>query len=201
MIIQLDWSEFKNILDNNYISFLYEDDQNSYSVYIQHQGMIVKCYLAKDGGADVVDFETNYKALGNKELVLEPAPFAAKKLKDGKKLFARNHGKTQTLTAGTNTIDFSIPYPQVKFNELELIGGELGDKVSLKILDDASGTYTTVPNYQLNQFGFGVYVSKDYYNRASNYDADLFSGMRVVIEYDSISAKDIYINYILHEVK
>jgi hypothetical protein len=128
------------------------------------------------------------------------APFADKVV-GTKSLFIRTHGCAFTCIAGTSTHEFTIPYPQVKFNEIEILGAELGDHTELKILDDASGSYSTVPNYQLNQFGFSVYPSKDYYDRVSNYDADLYYGMRIVLEYTSLSAKDIYINFVLHELK
>lgn len=128
-------------------------------------------------------------------------PFAAKNLPDGKKLFARTHGKKFTLTAGSNTIDFDIPYAQAKLTGLEIINGEAGDNIDFFILDDDVGTYSTVPNYVLNQFGYDVNVPKDYYVRESNYDADLYLNMCISMAYYSESAKDVYINYILHEVK
>ena len=128
-------------------------------------------------------------------------PFAAKQLSNGKKLFSRVHGESYSVTAGSNILDYSIPYPQVKFNELEIIGAELGDIATLRIKDDSTGTYSTVPNYTLNTFGVDVNCAKDYYDRSSNYDADLYYGMRIYIEFESVSAKTVYINYILHELK
>ena len=133
--------------------------------------------------------------------VVESPPFASKTLSDGRSLFSRVHGERFTCVAGSNTFSFSVPYPQVKFNELEIIGAEIGDRASLKVMDDASGTYTTVPNYQLNQFGYSVAIAKDYYDRASNYDADLYYGMVICVEFESESAKDILVNFIMHEIK
>jgi hypothetical protein len=136
------------------------------------------------------------------EVIIDSSPpFAAKTLSNGKKLFSRVKGTEYALVAGFNALDFSIPYPQVKFNELEIIGCELGDKATLRIKDDASGTYSAVPNYTLNTFGDEVYMTKDYYHRASSYDADLYINMRIYVEFESVSAKTIYINYILHELK
>lgn len=130
-----------------------------------------------------------------------PAPFANKQLPDGKKLYSRVTGNKYVCTTGINVLEYTITHNQVKFNELELIGGEIGDTVCLKVLDTVTGSYTTVPNYQLNQFGFNVNVGKDFYSRSSNYDADLFIGMRIVVEYDSISSKEVGINFVIHEVK
>lgn len=127
-------------------------------------------------------------------------PFATKVV-GGKSLFARNHGCAFSLSAGSNTKEFVISYPHVKFTEIEIIGAELGDYTQLKILDTATGTYSTVPNYQLNQFGFSVYLKPDHYRKSCRYDADLYTGMRVVLEYESVSAKNLYVNFTLHEVK
>lgn len=136
------------------------------------------------------------------EVIVDSQPaFTAKILPNGKKLYSRVHGKEFAVSAGSNTLNFSVPYPAVKFNELEIIGCEAGDKVTLKILDDSSGTYTTVPNSLLNTFGTDVYVPKDYYSRASSYDADLYQNMVICIEMNSVTAKTVYINYILHELK
>lgn len=128
------------------------------------------------------------------------SPFADKYV-EGKSIYARIHGQVVSATSGANTIDFSVPFPAVKISGVELIGGEVGDTVDMLILDDATGTYSTVPHYQFNQYGFGVAVAKDYYKREHNYDADLYYGMIVRVNYNSASAKTIAINYILHELK
>lgn len=128
-------------------------------------------------------------------------PFASKILADGKRLFQRVHGISEALSVGVNTINFNIPYPQVKFNEIEIIGSELGDTANLNVLDTPTGLISTVPNFKLNQFGFNVNIKPDCYLRSSNYDADLFQDMKISIEYNSQSAKTVYINFILHEVK
>ena len=128
-------------------------------------------------------------------------PFSAKQLPSGGKLYARVQGVKYSLNTGSNTCNFSIPWPTCKITGIEIIGGELGDSVDLKVLDDSSGTYTTVPNYLLNQFGYTVSVAPTFYSRQSAYDADLFQNMVIEIGYTSASAKDVWINYILHEVK
>lgn len=139
--------------------------------------------------------------LKNVRPISEVAPFNSKILPDGQKLYSRVHGEEKSLTTGSNTLTFSVPYPTVKMTGIELIGAEFGDKVDFKILDDSSGTYSTIPNHTLNQFGYNVYLSKDYYIRESSYDADLYYGMVVEITYNSVSTKSVYINYLLHEVK
>lgn len=132
--------------------------------------------------------------------IREIPPFAAK-TKDGEKLFSRSHGVKYTVAVGSNTPNFVVPYVSCLFNEIEIIGGEKGDYVDLFILDTATGTVTTIPNYPLNEFGFEVFVAEGFYKRGSNYDAALFLGLQINMVYYSISAKDIYVNYILHELK
>lgn len=128
-------------------------------------------------------------------------PFSAKQLPSGGKLYARVQGVKFSLIVGANTCNFSIPWPACKVTGIEIIGGELGDLIDLKVRDDSSGTYTTVPNYLLNQFGYTVAVSPTFYSRQSTYDADLFQNMVIEVGYTSTSSKDVWINYILHEVK
>ena len=127
--------------------------------------------------------------------------FAAKNLPDGRKLFARITGAQFSVVAGNNDCNFSIPFPVMKIDGVEVIGGELGDSVNLHVLDTPTGTLSTIPNYHLNQFGFTTFISKDYYLRQSKYDADLIADMQIRTDYYSVSAKTIYINYLIHEVK
>ena len=139
----------------------------------------------------------------NNVAVNEQPAFAAKKV-EGKSLFTRVWGIKHPITGHATDpteLDFAIPYAQVKFNALEVIGGETGDQVNLSVLDTANGDYTTIPNYQLNQFGYTAAIAPGFYKRASNYDADLYLGMRIAIDYFSTTSKDIYVNYILHELK
>ena len=136
-----------------------------------------------------------------KEVLSTTPPFTNKTTIDGKNLYARTTGKSFTLTAGANTLDFDIPYAHVKITGMEIIGSEVGDTLDFFVLDDDSGTYSTVPNYVLNQFGYDVAVPDGFYKRESNYDADLYYNMCISITYYSTSAKTVYINYVLHEVK
>ena len=136
------------------------------------------------------------------DVIVDSQPaFTAKTTLDGKKLYVRTHGEAFAVVTGTNTLNFTVPYPASKITGIELLAGELGDYIDMYVLDDTSGTYSTVPNYTLNQFGFNTYIAKDSYKRESSYDADLYYGMRVSVVYNSQSDKTVYINYLLHEVK
>jgi len=137
------------------------------------------------------------------EEIPQPYAFAKKTLADGKKLYRRKHGVRQNCPANSETsIQFVVPYAHCKIDEVEVINCSGNDNVDLKVLDDESGTYSTVPNYCLNQFGFNVSVSDLYYADSSNYDADLYQNMvlEVIFKNNDAEAKNIGINFVLHEV-
>ncbi len=127
-------------------------------------------------------------------------PFAAKTI-GSLKLYNRTTGMKYSVSVGQQNCIFTIPFPQMKFNGLEIVAGEIGDECDLYVWDSINGDYTTVPNMQLNQFGYTVAVAKEYFAKKSNYDADVFVGMQIVVSYNSVSAKDIWINYDVHELK
>lgn len=130
-------------------------------------------------------------------------PFASKSLADGRRLFRRLHGSTLTLAASGDTVfSYTIPYATVKINAAEILWCPEGVTVDFKVKDNASGTYSGVPNYTLNQFGFGVTVSQDYYQDHSEYEADLFAGMVIEFTFHNSTAttKTIGVNLTLHEV-
>lgn len=127
--------------------------------------------------------------------------FASKTLLSGHKLYKREHGQKYTLSAGSNDLYFTVPYSWVKIIGVEIIGGELGDTTDMIILDSTSGTYSGVPNYQLNQFGYTVNIAPEEYEEENAYDANLYQGMQIKFVYESVSAKTIGINLNLTEVK
>ena len=132
---------------------------------------------------------------------MQQEAFASKLLQDGKKLYVRNVGIQQALSAGSNTISYTIPFNWVKMVGAEIINGESLDTIDFKVYDNSSGTYSGVPNYMLNQFGYTVNVSKDFYQRVAPYDADVYIGMVLQLTYNSVSAKTIGVNLLLNEVK
>lgn len=158
---------------------------------VEISGISAQIDALKGNGPKLVD-ATNY-------------PFASKVLSNGKKLFQRVHGISAVVSGAPDNLTFTIPYAACKITEIEILEGLVGDKVNFKVLDSTSGTYTGVPNYLLNQFGYDVNVAEKFYMRKSNYDADLYYGMQIRIEYDSVATdllpKTVYINLVLHEVK
>lgn len=119
-----------------------------------------------------------------------------------KNIFKRFTGISQPLNQGSNTFMWTqANFPWVKFLGVEVIGAELGDTCDLYVLDTTTGTYSGVPNYQLNQFGFTVNVGPSFYKRESSFDADMYQGLQIKFVYNSVSAKTVYINFDMNEVK
>jgi len=130
---------------------------------------------------------------------VKASPFA-----DKQDLFFRGQGIQQTITANsTEDIIYIIPYTKCKINGIEVLYGNNGDTCNFKILDTTTGTYTTIPNYLLNQFGFNWNIKQEGTQKELPYDADLFLNMQVVVEYTNNSNTDtlIGINLNLHEDK
>lgn len=131
-----------------------------------------------------------------------PLPFASKELPSGKKLFRRKHGYQFTCINGISTHEIVVPYPQAKINEIEILNQGLNCKVNLKVLDTATGTYSTIPNFVLDQFGFNVNLREKFFEDTSQYDADVYMGMRIQLEIDNPNPEfNMGVNIVFHEVK
>lgn len=162
--------------------------------------------IVNDGIVDISDVAKAISyLLGNntKTVFSEQFAFAQKVTKEGKKLFRRKHGTKKIIVANsTDTLELVVPYPLAKINQAEIMNCSAGDTVDLRVYDTASGTISTVPNYMLNQFGFGVIMPNGTYVDESNYDADLIQGMKIQISYTNNSSepREIGLNITLHQV-
>ena len=128
--------------------------------------------------------------------------FSSNYVTDGK-LFRRKHGYSFTILANEKkNFEIQVPYTNCKVDKVEILGCDFGDSASFKILDDDSGTYTTIPKQQINQYAFDVKLSDKYYQDQSKYEANLTSGLYIQIEYKENTGidKDIHINVDFHEV-
>lgn len=161
-----------------------------------------------DGTTDITDVNTGIDYLKNNlHQVVESIsyPFSSKILEDGRKLYERKHGIAGSSVAAGQTVStvYSIPYVDCKITAVEVVGSKEGDQVDFKILDTPSGTVSTIPNYVLNQFGFGVFTIAGNYKEESWYDADLFIGLQLEMSYTNNGSSTVTPNYnvTLHEVK
>ena len=132
------------------------------------------------------------------------APFKSKEL-DGKKLSKRVHGLVVNCSdAQVNNFEFTVPYHHAKLNMIQILWQPAGCTVELKVYDTPTGTYSTVPNALLNQFGFSAGIAKDNCVQHSEYDADMYKDMKLVVELtwpSGILAQDVCVNFGLNELK
>jgi len=138
---------------------------------------------------------------GIKEVSVQVQPPFSSKVIGTKKLYIRATGKAHPVTVGSNNLDFLVPYNVMKFNGIQIVNCELGETVNLKVLDSATGAYSTFPNYMLNQFGFTINLPNGVFIKESQYDADVYKDMVIRIEYTAVTARDVRINYSIHELK
>lgn len=200
--MEVTWTIFKSFVSSRGLSIQWVDLNDTYWLKAFDNIFELSCKLYKlnEDSTEIVDFETNFKSAGNKSITTQSTPFASKSI-GAKKLFKRAVGISSSVSTGDNIILYTIPYAWVKITGMEIIGAEVGDVCSLLVLDSAAGTYSQVPNYTLNQFGFTINLAKDYYEHKSEYDADLYLNMQIKIVYNSISTKTARINLILNEMK
>lgn len=199
----IDWKS--NVNTKNLDHFYYLLNGRYFLIALDGQ-LLFKHHLDQD---DVADYESNYISNANKKMgsFYSREPFATKVLKDGSKLFRRKHGIKDTILANSEKeIIFTVPYTKAKINKLEIIDANERDRVDLIVkspVDPAVAALYGMPaNYALNQFGFNVVVSSLLYSDKSDYDADVYMGMQIVVIYknDTASDKEVGFNLIYHEV-
>lgn len=66
--INVEWSDLKSFVDSRGVSIQFVEAGKKYFLVAIDSSFALDCTLRKNGDADVVDFETNYKADGNKKL-------------------------------------------------------------------------------------------------------------------------------------
>lgn len=160
--------------------------------------------VLNDGTSDVVVTSEALKILfglapKDVQVVMNP-PFASKAI-GTKKVFARMTGKKFPVTVGLNTLNFLIPKNEMKMNGVEITNGKVGETVNFKVLDTATGTISTIPNFMLNQFAFDVNLPDGFYSQKSDYDADVIKDLVIQIEITAVESRDLCVNYLIHELK
>ena len=200
-MIEASWSEIKRIADSKNLPLQWVQVGDNYYIALVDGPFVLTCLLPIGvSDIDATAFETTYKTPGNKRVDVV-APAFASKLIGTKKLYARNTGFQSALSSGANTITYTATLAWAKITGVQVTNCEALDYVDFKVYDSAAGTYSGVPNYLLNQFAFAVNLPSGFYDRQSPFDADLYAGMVLKIEYTSVSAKTIGINLIMSEVK
>lgn len=205
----ISWKAFKKLITAGF-SVQGTDDDENYFLNAVNGASTFYCLLSKaNKNDDLQEFEASYLSLLNKKPSIEVSslpPYGAKtQVINGvlKKLYARYTGFQQEVSQGANEITYVATYPWAKVVGVEVINASVNDTVNFKVYDNAQGTYSGVPDLLLNQFSFSTNLPKDFYRRESKFDADLYQGMIVKIEYTSTDANDriIGFNLDLLEVK
>ena len=200
--IELNYEDWKNQVNENSLK-IFKYNKNVSTFIIAVDGPIY--YKHELDIENEKDFNSIYGSLVNKKIgnFVKREPFSAKVLPDGSKLFRRKHGYSILVDAlSSKDLIVTIPYDSCKINKLEIIDANPLDTIDLIILDSVDGTYTSVPNYELNQFGFDVQLSALLYSDKSDYDAELYKGMQLKIVYKNKTqnTKKVGVNVILHEM-
>lgn len=200
----IDYKYFKQLIISKGVYPQYSESNDYYFLkMIDGTILIDECHIHKSIHLeDKQDFETNYKALSNKNVVINQPPFSQKSTGEGK-LFRRKHGAYATVNANSSGVIYIVvPYTRCMINKVEITNCNHGDQVDFKVYDTETGTISTVPNLMLNQFGFNVEMCEGIYIDESNYNASLIQGMKVEVTYknNSGSSRRVGVNFTLHEV-
>jgi hypothetical protein len=70
MLVRTNWTDFKSIVAEKGLRMQYQEGYSSYIVFAQEDMTEYRCDLNKDSGADVTDFEDNYKDNANLPVLL-----------------------------------------------------------------------------------------------------------------------------------
>ncbi len=204
--INLNYLDWKNEVNSKLLDHFSYKTNDQYQLVAIDGPLIFKHSLDQDENEN---YEANYLPNANKKIgsFYSREPFATKVLKDGSKLFRRKHGVKETIPAGQEKdIVFVVPYTKAKINKLEIIDANALDRVDLLVKSpvdaNIAAAYGMPADILLNQFGFDVVVSELLYSDKSDYDADVFEHMQIIVTYknDTASDKTVGFNLIFHEV-
>jgi len=193
-IIEVTYLEWKTLLGTRPHYFGVNVD--SYKLYAGNRGIVFYCDLDLD---DVADYETNYKPQANtvSPETNENDAFASKQGHSFRGMGFSGNALKNASTVIALTVDNTYDLSGV-----EILNGALGDKVQMKVVDDALGTYSTIPNYVLDQFGINWNIRPNFVKDLP-YTARVYLGMKVEFHYtnsDILNDRMIYINLDLHRV-
>lgn len=172
------WSEFKSlVIVSKNLNYQYKEDNASYEIYASEDVFVWNVRLLKDGGSDVSDWESNYKANGNKPI--KPVDVDGRVLthstarKRGLFTYFTSSGDgvaDESVIGGNGTsleyhhavsgnssevmyIDFNTIANETYMNSGWMIWKDaLNDKISLEIVPKLS-TYTSGSNTNFNLYG------------------------------------------------
>jgi hypothetical protein len=199
------WNFLKQTVLSKNISPQFSESEECYFIKAFDGSILIdECVIIKNLHLeDKIDFEENFKSTANKpnSIMVGSIPSSASKHYGNNKLFKRVVGVREDVIEGLNVIDWISPFPWAKFIEMQFTNTEIGDYICLEVYDTPEGTYSGIPDFKLNQFGFTVNVPNGFYSHKSEFDADIYFGMIIRLSYHTINNKKIGMNFVLNEVK
>jgi hypothetical protein len=206
-----EWTDVKSVLTNRSLSAQYTVIGSNYWIKAIDGAFELECVIPTDTSlsSDSLDFVTNFQSNSNKSIVTNTSiqnqpPYGSKTVVINgvtKKLYARNTGVQFSVVTGSNTLSYTATYAWAKLIGVEAVNCEALDTVDFKVYDTSTGTYSGTPNMLLQQFSYSLNLPKDFYQRMSEFDADVYSGMVIQLTYVSQSNKNIGVNFLFDEVK
>lgn len=217
------WSTFKAFVQARNLSIQQFEENDTYYMWAVDGPFELSCVLLKDGSADVIDFETNFKPASNKSFSdSEGLPLTRSRAfanADGFRF--RGKGIGGTATAGTSTnIDYKITEERY-INGVDLIvkNHVTGDKLKFQVIDKDyvyagvlyPATYGGIAwpvaaptGVLLDEFGTDWYLSEDTQKQGSillPYPARILPNLYIRLVYTSIGNTnvDLYANLFLHK--
>ena len=156
-MIEVDWTEFKNYYDATVCVLNYLENSAHYKCFLNNSKFSIKCTVLKDGGADVTDFEANYKDEGNVSLV---------------DASGRELHRLAATTSGWSfeALNLTMETSVLASCEAEDVGGTEIPISSMKFYDSGDVELTTQPDCDAN-------CVKTEMNIQMPYDIDLIGGM------------------------
>lgn len=211
------WSAFKEFVDERSLSIQWLDDGENYHLSAVDNIFQVCCLLSKSNpNDDLIDFETNYKPLGNRSPLTKSYPFS---MADGFRHRAKGFAGTANFGTATN---LQWPVTEERYmNGLALILNNhvFGDTCDFEVVDvdylyagtlypaDYGGTPWSVAaptGVMLDRFGeaWGMNPSSAIQGPyLVPYYAKLYAGLYIRIKYHSVGSVDVGViaNMFLHK--
>ena len=207
-MMNLEWTEFKAIVDDRLLNIQYVLVRNTYELVALDGAFQIKCSI-RDGSLDAIDFETNYQSLSNKKLSetdTNGVPLSRTRAfanADGMRFRGTGVSDTAVKTTTTN-IDYKVVENRF-INGLEFIlnNQAFGDNCKFQVVD-VDGIYYPAGTV-LDEFGTDWNLSSDTQRQGPYilpYPALVNANLYLRIVYNSVGTVndvDVKINYFLHK--
>lgn len=199
--MRVQWSALKSFVDSRSLSIQWSDALGFYQLCAFDGPLSMECNLRIDDPADddQSDFETHYKANGNKT-PLQQKPFA-----DSLGFRARLKGFTGTATAGqSNNIDYKLTEERyINGTQIILSNQNFGDTIKFQVVDKDNilgygagvvlDEFASTWNVTSDKQDQGVYVL--------SYPAKIIANLYIRLVYNSTGGSDVSVavNLFLHK--